>query len=85
MDEARVQMESTASTMPGVMGSTVNEAAPDVAELFERHHRALWRFAVRLAGDSEEASDAVQETFVSALRAKLPADPRSAEAWPMRT
>ncbi|MDX1384078.1 MAG: sigma-70 family RNA polymerase sigma factor [Thermoanaerobaculia bacterium] len=56
-----------------------------MGELFERHHEVLWRFAVRLTGDPEAAGDAVQETFVRALRSRLPAAPTAARAWLMRT
>lgn len=37
--------------------------AADVEQLFLAHQRSLWRFAYRLCGDPELASDAVQETF----------------------
>lgn len=49
------------------------------AELFERHHDALYRYLVRLAGDPDLAADAAQEAFV-----RLLARPPSAEierAW----
>lgn len=37
--------------------------------LVERHHRRVFRLAVRLLGDEEAALDAAQETFVKAWRA----------------
>ena len=37
------------------------------AELFERHHDTLYRYLVRLAGDSDLAADAAQEAFVRLL------------------
>ena len=49
------------------------------AELFERHHDALFRYLVRLAGDADLAADAAQEAFV-----RLLARPPSAQierAW----
>ena len=38
-------------------------------ELFRRHRDRLWAVALRTLGDREEAADAVQDAFVSALRA----------------
>lgn len=61
-------------------------AAPlPLGEYFDRHHAALWRFALRLTGDPDRAHDAVQETFLRALKARLPAEPRAVEAWLMQT
>jgi RNA polymerase sigma-70 factor (ECF subfamily) len=37
--------------------------------LVERHHRRVFRLAMRLLGDEEGALDAAQETFVKAWRA----------------
>jgi RNA polymerase sigma-70 factor, ECF subfamily len=38
-------------------------------ELVRRHTERLWAFAVRTLGDSHDASDALQEAFLSAFRA----------------
>ena len=38
-----------------------------IADLFEEHETRLQRYALRLAVDSEQANDLVQETFVKAL------------------
>jgi RNA polymerase sigma-70 factor (ECF subfamily) len=38
-------------------------------ELVRRHTDRLWAFAIRTLGDSHEASDALQEAFLSAFRA----------------
>ena len=38
-------------------------------ELFRRHRDRLWAVALRTVGDREEAADAVQDAFVSAMRA----------------
>lgn len=38
-------------------------------EIVRRHTDRLWAFAVRTLGDSHEASDALQEAFLSAFRA----------------
>ena len=37
-------------------------------ELVRRHSERLWAFAIRTLGDSHEASDALQEAFLSAFR-----------------
>ena len=37
---------------------------PSIAELFDAHHRSLFRYLVRLCGDPDIAEDAVQETFM---------------------
>ena len=48
-------------------------------ELVRRHRDRLWAVAVRTLGDREEAADAVQDAFVSALRASA-AEERSGAA-----
>jgi len=53
--------------------------------LFQRHHLALWRFAVRMTGDAELARDLTQDTFLRALSRRLPENDRQAEAWLMQT
>lgn len=48
--------------------------AGDVAQLsvlFERHHRRLFRFFVRLSGDRQTAEDLVQEVFFRMLKYRL--------------
>lgn len=49
------------------------------AELFDRHHDALFRYLVRLAGDADLAADAAQEAFVRLL-ARPPSQPVE-RAW----
>jgi len=39
-----------------------------LSELFERHHRRLFAFFLRLAGDRDAAEDLVQEVFVRMLK-----------------
>jgi len=38
------------------------------SESFEHHHEALYRYLVRLSGDSDVAADAAQEAFVRLLQ-----------------
>ncbi len=41
---------------------------PDAQALIEQHGDAVWRIAVRLLGDTEDAKDCYQETFLAAIR-----------------
>ncbi len=54
--------------------------------LFDRHHLRLYRFALRMTRDADEALDVVQEAFVRAARdaSRLPADDVLAGAWLVR-
>jgi RNA polymerase sigma factor (sigma-70 family) len=49
------------------------------AELFERHHEALYRYLVRYSGDADLAADAAQEAFVRLLA--RPASEPVERAW----
>lgn len=51
--------------------------------LYEEHAAALWRYAVRLTGDTARAEDVVQETLLRAWRHPEVTDDgeRSARAW----
>src|SRR5262245_39689660 len=42
----------------------VLRSMPSIAELFDAHHRSLFRYLVRLCGDPDVAEDAIQETFM---------------------
>jgi RNA polymerase sigma-70 factor (ECF subfamily) len=57
-----------------------------LADLFDQHHRRLYRLARRLTGTREEAQDLVQETFLRVARSPsaVPAGSRSEEAWLVR-
>jgi RNA polymerase sigma-70 factor, ECF subfamily len=51
--------------------------------LYDEHAAALWRYAVRLTGDTARAEDVVQETLLRAWRHPEVTDEteRSARAW----
>jgi RNA polymerase sigma-70 factor (ECF subfamily) len=51
--------------------------------LYQEHAAALWRYAVRLTGDTARAEDVVQETLLRAWRHPEVTDDkeRSARAW----
>ena len=70
------------STRPEASGDTV-----DLAVLFERHGRRLYRLARRLTRDSAEAEDLVQDAFLRAARAAgaVPPESTAAERWLVRT
>jgi RNA polymerase sigma-70 factor (ECF subfamily) len=53
-----------------------------LAELFDSHHDRLFRLALRLCSDREEARDLVQETF---LRAARQSGDVAGEPWLVRT
>lgn len=55
--------------------------------LFDTYYERLYRLALRLGADAEEARDLVQETFLRAARhpGRLPPVDSSAEAWLVRT
>ena len=59
---------------------------PRLEELFEEHQHRLFRLALRLSRNREDAKDLVQETFVRAARHErsLPSGAR-AEGWLVRT
>ena len=53
-----------------------------LAVLFERHHRALFRYFVSMNGHREQAEDLVQEVFFRMLRYRASYDPaQSFTAW----
>jgi len=64
--------EQSGPAAPSDRSLLERHAAGDPAafgELFRRHRDRLWAVALRTLGDRDEAADAVQDAFVSALRA----------------
>ncbi len=51
----------------------------NVTQLFQEHHDALYRYLVRLTGDSDAAADAAQEAFVRLV--ERPPQDRHVRAW----
>jgi RNA polymerase sigma-70 factor (ECF subfamily) len=66
---------------------TAEGSGERLARLFDGHQQRLFRLAVRLASDREEARDLVQETFLRAARSprSIPGDDSGGEAWLVRT
>jgi RNA polymerase sigma factor (sigma-70 family) len=62
------------------------DPAERLASLFDTHYDRLYRLARRLAANSDDALDLVQETFLRAARSpeSIPADNASEEAWLVR-
>jgi RNA polymerase sigma-70 factor, ECF subfamily len=58
-------------------------AAPQLAEdLFNEHHRRIYRYCLRQLGSPEEAEDAVQATYLNACRSLNDGfEPEAAQAW----
>jgi RNA polymerase sigma-70 factor (ECF subfamily) len=59
---------ATAVTDSALMARVRDGELERLAELFERHHRRLYRFFCRLAGDPAAAEDLVQEVFVRLIK-----------------
>jgi RNA polymerase sigma-70 factor (ECF subfamily) len=74
---------AVATTAEGVVGDA---AEPRLGELFETHHRRLYKLARRLVSTPDEARDLVQETFLRAVRAprSVPWGMPAEEAWLVR-
>ncbi len=72
------------------MTLTGDEAIPETAAndrlavLYDLHHARLFRFALRLSRDDEEAKDLVQDAFIRAASASVPRDDAAAGAWLVR-
>src|SRR5262247_4046858 len=52
----------------------------ELAELFDRHHAELYRYAERFTGDADLAEDVVQDAFVR-LALRPPRDGSHLRAW----
>jgi RNA polymerase sigma-70 factor (ECF subfamily) len=65
---------------------TVGSPPERLARLFDVHHERLFRLALRMAPDAEEARDLVQETFLRAARrpGAVPSEDPAGEAWLVR-
>jgi RNA polymerase sigma factor CnrH len=72
--------------MAATEGVASDAARPRLGDLFEAHHRRLYRLARRLVSTSDEASDLVQDTFLRAARApySVPTGMPAEEAWLVR-
>ena len=69
------------------MDTTEQRTTERLAGLFDTHHQRLFRLALRLSADREEARDLVQEAFLRAARqpGSVPEGDQPGEAWLVRT
>ena len=65
MRDPAAAQDPTDSTL---MGRVRDGELDLLAELFERHHRRLFQFFLRLTGDRSAAEDLVQEVFVRLIK-----------------
>src|ERR1700733_11812654 len=63
-----------------------DDAVERLAALFDLHHDRLYRLARRIAANTDDALDLVQETFLKAARSpkSIPAGTTNEEAWLVR-
>ena len=55
---------------------------PNAADLFERHHLAIYRYLLRMTGSPDIAEDLTQEVFVRVVRSTQRSEERDRErAW----
>jgi RNA polymerase sigma-70 factor (ECF subfamily) len=78
-------MNGQAIAMPAAVNRP-HDAAARVGALFDAHHQRLFKLARRLCAGTEDARDAVQETFLRAARSpqSIPAGAPNEEAWLVR-
>jgi RNA polymerase sigma factor (sigma-70 family) len=65
-----------------LMSAVAAGAVSKLAILFERHHRALYRYFISMTRDPQTSEDLVQDVFFRILRYRATYDPRrSFTAW----
>jgi RNA polymerase sigma factor (sigma-70 family) len=78
-------VKAVATTDNALMEQVRAGELPKLAVLFERHHRALFRYFVSLNRDRELSEDLVQDVFFRILRYRATYDPAKAfTAWMYR-
>lgn len=83
---AQPRLLTTADEAPLTGGPLANEGRGDVRTLFEAERTGLYRFLWRLAGNTSDAEDLLQETFLTAWKKKEKFEGRdSASAYLRRT
>ena len=79
-------MTGQAIAMAAAADGTGQDFSARLGVLFDTHHQRLYRLARRLSSSSEDARDAVQETFLRAARSpgSVPDGSPNEEAWLVR-
>lgn len=72
-------------TTSAILDTTEKQTTERLAGLFDSHHLRLFRLALRLSADREEARDLVQEAFLRAARRPGAVPDGAEEAWLVRT
>lgn len=72
-------------TTSAILDTSRQRTAERLAGLFDAHHQRLFRLALRLSPDREEAHDLVQEAFLRAARQPSSMPDGAEEAWLVRT
>jgi RNA polymerase sigma-70 factor, ECF subfamily len=72
-------------TTSAILGLSPQRTTERLAGLFDVHHQRLFRMALRLSADREEARDLVQEAFLRAARRPGAVPDGAEEAWLVRT
>jgi len=79
-------MSEQALAMPAAIGRPGEDAAERIGLLFDTHQQRVFRLARRLTRTTDDARDAVQETFLRAARSpgSIPSGHSNEEAWLVR-
>jgi RNA polymerase sigma-70 factor (ECF subfamily) len=72
-------------TTSAILDTSGQQTTQSLAGLFDAHHERLFRLALRLSPDREEARDLVQEAFLRAARRPGSVPDGAEEAWLVRT
>jgi RNA polymerase sigma-70 factor (ECF subfamily) len=72
-------------TTSAILDTSSKRTTERLAGLFDAHHQRLFRLALRLSADREEARDLVQEAFLRAARRPGAVPDGAEEPWLVRT
>jgi len=72
-------------TTSAILDISQKRTTERLAGLFDAHHQRLFRLALRLSADREEARDLVQEAFLRAARQPAAVPDGAEEPWLVRT
>lgn len=80
------ELASPSTRKPAEVAEALSDESR-IERLFDRHHQRLYRLALRMTSDPEEARDLVQDSFLRIARSpdRVPEGESGAEAWLVRT